>query len=235
MGICRACGEAFWVCPGCDRYGEIGYCEDEGCKLVGRELIVQRAQRRYRESPEGQAQHCDEERARRQRRPGRRGRRARSAVSRREGTDVQVVGDPPPSLVASGASSCARNAALTSTLEAATACAPGTSDDESTDRDVGPPSGRDAALDDGGPRRTDAGRARPGDESAPASGFDTSRGACAVAPAGAVRCAVCRRWGRYVGTSAGRRVGFWRQERALRSRGGPARARAPSAPPRDAG
>ena len=32
MGTCPACGEAFWVCPGCDRYGEVRYCGDE-CKL----------------------------------------------------------------------------------------------------------------------------------------------------------------------------------------------------------
>jgi len=75
MGVCRGCSEAFWVCPGCDRYGEIRYCADAICKLVGRERIVNKARQTYRQSPEGQAQHRDEERDRRGRRPGRRRRR----------------------------------------------------------------------------------------------------------------------------------------------------------------
>jgi len=194
----------------CDRYGEIRYCKSEGedCRRVGREVIAHEARRFYRDSPEGQAQHIDEERDRRQRRPGRRGRRARRPGSHRDGTDVQVVGDPPPSRVASEAFSWARNAAPASTEEAATASARTTSDDEPTDVDDGSPSGRDAAAHDGGPGRTDAGGAGAGDESASACGGDAARGSGALAPAGAVRCAVCRCWGRYVGTSAGRRVGF---------------------------
>ncbi len=43
MGLCCGCGGAFWVCPGCDRYGEVRYCDDESCKLVGREIIVHKA------------------------------------------------------------------------------------------------------------------------------------------------------------------------------------------------
>jgi hypothetical protein len=26
MDTCRGCGEVFWVCPFCDRYGEVRYC-----------------------------------------------------------------------------------------------------------------------------------------------------------------------------------------------------------------
>ena len=29
---CHGCGETFWVCPRCDRYGEVRYCGDEGCR-----------------------------------------------------------------------------------------------------------------------------------------------------------------------------------------------------------
>ena len=74
MQTCRGCGEAFWVCPWCDRYGEVRYCGDEGCKVLGRAKIVRDARRYYRRSKDGQAQHRDEERDRRARRPGRRGR-----------------------------------------------------------------------------------------------------------------------------------------------------------------
>lgn len=241
MGICRACGQAFWACPSCDRYGEVRYCggPDGPCRLEGRRQVVAKARRAYRASPEGREQHCDEELARRLRRPGRRGRRGRrdrrGPAAPEERTDVQVVGDPPPSPVEVEASSCPRNAALASTLGDATAWAPRTTDDESTDGDVGSPAGAHTALDDGRPGRADAGGAGPGVGGAPSCGGDAARGLGALAPAGSIRCAVCGRWGQYVTTSPGRRVGFWRKERALRRGGGAAAARAPGAPPLDAG
>ena len=228
MGVCRGCGAAFWVCPFCDRHGEVRYCGTE-CRRVGRKRIERDGKRHYRHSPEGQAQHRDEERDCRARRPGRRGRPRRMGERVTGGTCVQVVGEPPPTVIEFEASSCARGTALSSTVEVATACARSTTDDGLTDGDVGPPGGGDAALDDGGPGRANAGGARSGDGGAPQGGGDAARGAGALAPAGSVRCAVCGRLGRYVATSAGRRAGFWRQERALRGRGGAARRPASSA------
>ena len=112
IGVCRGCGEAFWVCPYCDCHGELGYCSEE-YKRLGRKRIERQAQWHYRHSPEGQAQHRDDERDRRARRPGRRGGSRRKGVPTPEGTDVQVVGDPPATKVELEASSCARDAALT--------------------------------------------------------------------------------------------------------------------------
>ncbi len=104
------------------------------------------------------------------------------AVTAAEGTDVQVVGDPPPAAVEFEACSCARNAALSSTVEVATACARSTTDEESTDSNAGSEGVGDAPVDDGGPGRADAGGAGPGDGSAPAGGGDAARRAVALAP-----------------------------------------------------
>ena len=62
---CGRCGEAFHFCRSCEPGRR--YCSEE-CSLLAKRARARRARKKYRLSPEGRAQHRDEEAERRERR-----------------------------------------------------------------------------------------------------------------------------------------------------------------------
>jgi hypothetical protein len=62
---CGVCGEPFQFCRSCEPGRR--YCSEE-CSLLAKQACVRRARKKYRLSPEGRAQHRDEEAERRERR-----------------------------------------------------------------------------------------------------------------------------------------------------------------------
>ena len=217
---CRACGEGFYACGACDRFGERRYCS-EGCQRRGRHRVRREARRRESKTPEGRENNLDRQRRFREEHPGRRRRkpgRRRGRAPVATGTDGQVVTDPPLCWAANQGVLRACGPALASTEEATTVVARSTND-ESMDSNVGSAARRDASLDDGGSRRADAGGVGSVDVGAPAGGIDAARGTGAVAPAPAFRCSLCRRGGVYLCVAARGRAGFRRTQSALRRRG----------------
>lgn len=234
FALCGACGEAFYACAACDRFGERRYC-GEACQGRGRERIRRAARRLEASTVEGQQNNRDRQHWFRQAHPGRRGRKAgrgRRVAPVATGTDGQVVTDPPscdppdPRVVRS------RGAALASTPEAVTEAA-GSRTDESLDGNDGSTARRDADLDDGGMRGATARGAGSVGVGAPAGGLDAARGPGAVAAATALRCSLCGYRGIYVCMAARGRARLGRAQSAFRrggdaSRSGASPSRGPS-------
>ena len=181
---CARCLRVFHLCE-VDYRGQI-YCPE--CRRLGDRRSGRAANARHQASPEGQLDHRD----------AMRDLRGRRVVAARAVTDNRTDS------LAVGVSSCVRDEASVPAVEAHALVAEGT-DHGPNHGDGAAPGARDAAARDGGKTRGDAGDPRPDDVEPPSCGGDAARGALPVAPAGAVCCAVCGRWGLFLRTSGSAR------------------------------
>ena len=171
------CGECMGLFAMCARH----YCGQSLCGPDCKRASRRRAHRKHRHSEEGRADHRDRNRAHRQRR----------LAARR-------VMDVPSSNLPFGDISCPRGDEPGSTEDTEHRVA-GSKHDDTREPvgDDGPESAHDADLDDGRAGRADAGGAGSDGAGPPARGGDASGGPCALAPADAHRCRVCRRQGEF--------------------------------------
>lgn len=198
---CAGCGVLFYLCEAEYRGHIYG---SKGCKQDARRA----ARARHQASPEGRLDHRDAMRNFRQRR-----RRAFARV-----TDTRSNYLPAKAL------SCPRDDASFS-IEEEHAVVAESMRDATNHSDDGASGARDATARDGGERRSDACDLGTDNGESSASGSDFSRGACAMAPAGALRCVVCGCRGLFIRDAASRRSGLRNKKRSLQRR-----ARLPSGP-----
>ena len=157
---CAGCAKIFYFCR--DHYHGQIYCGG-GC----RSAAVRESKARDQRSPEGRLDHAD-----------------RTAASRAR---AKSVTDTRSNSLAGGASSCVRDDASASAMEAHAVGAQSTDDGTNLSDDAASCL-RDAPAGDGGAARVDASGLGPCDGGAPACGGDAAGGAVAVAPAGPLCC-----------------------------------------------